>query len=110
MIVYKWNTEAPHPIAVECDKPGFPHFDADGEMMFDNTHFATEEEAWEALVQDREAGLSLSARELRRLQAKVREITDETAEAGAQLVEVRKNYERWKRDRATRPTDGGEAR
>lgn len=99
MIVYKWDFETPRPIPVECETPGFPNRDADGDTMYVNTHYATEEEAWGSLVEDRKAGLSLSTRSMRELQRRLKAETEAVAEAAAQFVEVEANYQNWLAER-----------
>jgi hypothetical protein len=48
------------PRAVECKRAGYPNTDADGDKMYDNTHFANEAEAWKQLRQEREAHVRIS--------------------------------------------------
>ena len=49
---------ADKPIAQEVEKIGFPNLDADGETQYENTHFADQTKAWNALIIELEATLS----------------------------------------------------
>lgn len=80
MIVYYAGSELTRPEAVECKESGYPNCDATGRVMYENTHFALEGEAWERLRREHKAGVSLSS-------SAVREIRRRLLEAEARLVE-----------------------
>lgn len=66
-IIYKIDyPNADKPIRQEVEKAGFPNLDADGETQYENTHFSDEATAWDALVRELEAGLSIDMKTVRR--------------------------------------------
>lgn len=53
---FRWRArpseDGPAPVRVWCEKPGYPHPDADGVTQYDNHHFDTEDAAWARLRDD----------------------------------------------------------
>lgn len=52
------------PEAVQVEQVGWPHLDVDGQKQFENTHFATEAGAWDALLTSLKACQTGSERDL----------------------------------------------
>ena len=50
------------PIPFECEEFGYPNKTTDGETMFINTHFLSEGEAWDSLLDGWEAGVRIHKR------------------------------------------------
>jgi hypothetical protein len=61
MIVYEARGNMTEPRPVECEKPGYPNVDVDGNTMYENTHFINEDDAWDQLKGEREAHVSNAA-------------------------------------------------
>lgn len=91
----RWRTTygESKPIAFECNDSR----DRDdlGRKQYDNTHFDTIAEAWERLLAETKAGLSLSAGRLRDLRKTIAGATQECADAGLVLDAVLKAHEDW---------------
>ena len=47
------------PVPMECEVFGYPNKTVEGEVMYSNTHFLSEEEAWRSILDDREAGVRI---------------------------------------------------
>ncbi len=92
-----WKTDHSEfaPIEVECETPEHPHRDADGERIYENTHFLTIEEAWERML------TAASNHEIWRLQDvdQQREILQkkerEMFEASGAAIRIRVAYAEW---------------
>lgn len=98
MIVYKVGEEMVEP--VECETPGYPNRDVNGEVMYHNTHFEIEAEAWQQTLAEAEARLVMAARRVEELRKKLAEAGDELVEASLIHVRTRNNYQEWKRKTA----------
>lgn len=68
-LLWKRHKTEPRPVEVECPVPAWPHRDADGDTIYVNSHFTTEEECWEFLRTDILAGIQLSGDAVRRAKA-----------------------------------------
>ena len=84
--------EDPGIIEVECPKGRYPACDADGETIFDNTHFDTEAEAWERLAGDAAAGLSMTTGHVVDLRTRLAKAEREVVDAAVfnELVRTRR--------------------
>lgn len=103
MITVYFAGKGPAPESVECERPGYPNKDAQGRVMYENSHFRTEEEAWHSLLKNAEAGLRLCASALEDAQERVRQETERTAAAGLRLAKVMEAHKDWQRQRSTKP-------
>ena len=68
-------------VEVECPNGLFPHHDADGKRIFDNTHFRTREEALVKLLAEADAFVSLSVDRLRRAEREVADAKEKVVTA-----------------------------
>jgi len=59
-ILWKRHKTEPRPVAVECSIPSYPHRDVDGDQIYENSHFSTEEQCWGWITRDILAGVSLA--------------------------------------------------
>lgn len=55
-----WTFNGGEIIEKQCEEYGWPNCTHDGEMMYDNRHFKTREEAVEKAIREAEAGVRLS--------------------------------------------------
>lgn len=97
--VYKADARQTAPVPVVCEVPGYPNRDADGNVMYDNTHFENEADAWERLIQEHAAGVKLFCGEFRDLEVRMRRVKDLIAKYACLLTETQERYEWWKRER-----------
>lgn len=88
----------PEPVQVE--QVGYPHRDADGHQQCDNTHFAAEIEAWEALLTNVKAGQSLSETRFTQCQTELAVATQRLADDAATRSRVERQFEGWQRGKA----------
>lgn len=70
----------PLPLLVHCEHSGSGP-DAYGDTQYDNTHFDTEEEAWESGRASVEAAVSLAARAVKQAEGQLTRAHAEAAEA-----------------------------
>jgi len=96
MIMFR--VEGTKPVAVECPEPSWPNKDADGETIFNNTHFVLEGETWEKLRSEHEATLRMAAGSLRSARARVDELTKELADVVLEREECERNFDDWSRE------------
>jgi len=99
MIVYKVTPTQPVP--VECETPGYPHRDAGGEVMYRNTHFPTEAEAWARVMDLSESRQILAVDKVEHLRTKLQRALDELDAVSKQEIKTRKNYQEWQRNHLT---------
>lgn len=88
MIRYTYNHESAEVIAVECDPVGYPNKDERGETQYDNTHFATWEEAHKRLLAEIKASLSLGTHALRDVRETTARYTAALADDAMRLVKA----------------------
>jgi len=74
--------------------------------MYSNTHFLEESDAWEKLLAENRAGLSLDTRRVKELREQLREAEQRAADAGIIYMACVEAHEDWKRKEANaEPTD-----
>ena len=56
-------------IEKQCEETGWPNLTTDGELMYENTFFASRDDAIETAITNAKAGISLAERALERLRA-----------------------------------------
>lgn len=97
MIRWRATDALPYPVAVECEQVGYPHKDANGDVQYNNTHFDSEDEAWESCRRSAEAFVNLTAREVRRLEHALGEARRKAAESVkfmSDYIQARRERER----------------
>jgi hypothetical protein len=67
----------------------YPGTDSAGATMYDNTHFATYDEALAKLRREVEASLEMGARERERIRKALANVTEELANDAEKLVKIR---------------------
>jgi hypothetical protein len=87
-ILFKYDLANAAVRAVECPKPSYPNQDADGDKIFENTHFKREEDAWRHLEEESVAWVRSAARELADLRDRETKTTRELADRTLILVRV----------------------
>jgi hypothetical protein len=88
VIRYKRVEDKPYPVAVECEKRGYPHPDADGATQFENTHFDTEAEAWQCVLDNATAWHSMAVHGLREAEQRVQHRLEELGTAAKHFDDV----------------------
>lgn len=73
---------------VACAIPAYPHLDEDGDKIFENTHFATEEAAWAHLEAEASAWVRDTAKRLETIRQNEVVATRELADRSLLLVKV----------------------
>lgn len=74
--------------AVECEKPSYPHTDADGDTIYENSHFKTEAEAWKVLEENAAAWVRSTAQDLERTRKHEAQLTRDLADRALALTQV----------------------
>ena len=106
MRLYRYDTASATVIETEGD--GWPGHDADGVQIFDNTHFKTKREAWDKMLRDAEAGVSLTARSVRDMRDKLTKAEADAATAAIDWAAVRDAYPVFDPTDTKQPGDGRE--
>lgn len=74
-VVYRGTDGDLEPVKKECEVFGYPNRTTDGEQMYENTHFLTEEAAWRSILRSWAAGVSLASRALEDARAEEQRLT-----------------------------------
>lgn len=96
MLMYRVDPNRPSPVPVECPDPKWPNADADGQTIYENTHFAVIADAWEKLQAEVDARVCLRCTRVNDLRLRLAEaekrLIDDTLMANA-VREARKDAE-----------------
>ena len=96
--LYRADTTLLTVVRVECpDGPKNAVEDADGCTIYVNTHFPTEAEAWERLMREVEAGVSLAGSRVLEVRSRLRDANQYAADQTAEYVTARDRYRDWQR-------------
>lgn len=101
MKMWKYDFDASDVREVDCPNGTWPAKDGEGHRIFENTHFKTEDEAWDHLEAERNAAISLDTSARRNARAVLDRLTTSLADHAEGLVTVRENRARRARERAT---------
>lgn len=99
-VVWRARYGLERPERQACEKPGWPNCTTDGETMYENTHFTEEAEAWEKLIVENRAGLSLDTARVEELRKQLRKAEETAATAGIVYIACVKAHEEWQRESA----------
>lgn len=83
------------PEPVECPNEGYPNRDAKGRVQYDNSHYTELVEAWEHLLRDVEAQVSIVGRDVEQARTALRRREQEAGEAAARFARIRDGHLRW---------------
>lgn len=76
----------PGPVEVEAEVPSYPHDDADGDTIYENTHFLGIKSAWKRHLAEHRAGIGIAV-------VRVKEVRTELARREKELCEASIFYE-----------------
>ena len=93
MKIYRGTDGDLEPVEMECEEFGYPKRTTDGEIMYSNTHFKTELEAWNSIIKSVEAGVSLAGDTVLSCQRGLRRANERAGQAAADYSRVMKNLE-----------------
>ena len=85
---------------VNTSGEGYPHNDADGIKIFDNSHFATPQEAWDSLLRKVNLRVEVAGRDVEYAKEKLRDDEIKAGEAASAFAAVNQNYRDWQRENA----------
>jgi len=74
------------PASCECEKFGYPNKTTIGDVMYENTHFLTEEEAWRSIAKSVQASVLMAGIELNWEQRHLNKATVDVATAAANFA------------------------
>lgn len=77
-------------IEVGCEEMKYPLYDNDGDMIYENTHFKTEQQAYESAIKNCEAGVSLLTSSIKDNRDKVKKLEVLLADECIDLERLRK--------------------
>lgn len=83
------------PEAVACESPGYPNRDVEGRVMYHNSHFGTEAEAWARIMDNAEAAVSLTGRDVEQARTALRLANRRAGAAAVRFAKVRDNHDAW---------------
>jgi len=90
LVMWRADTEQLRAVRVECPDGLHPNKDADGHNIYENTHYATEAEAWAHLRTHVEIGVKCAGEAIERLE---RELTKAQIRAGVAACEFAKVFD-----------------
>ena len=112
VLEYSWKLgEDGIPKRILCPNGAkYPEHDAEGETIYENSHYSTEREAWASSFKNRHIGISWAARDVVDAEKALNTAKDKCVEATRQLNSLIKAFEgRYGRDSAMDgPTPPGE--
>ena len=93
--MFKVKYGTPRPIAVDCETPSYPERerDADGDQILNNTHFLSEDDAWETLLREHDAGQYLAVRNVQRLREELAAAEKELCDAAILATAARNAFQ-----------------
>ncbi len=77
--MYKYNIGHPEPIAVECETPCWPNLDADGDKIYENSHFLSKAAAFEELIKNLNARVEMDKARIKEFEINLASINDRLA-------------------------------
>lgn len=80
-----WKADQERWIARLVEANPYPGRDEDGDICYDNTHFKTEEAAWDSLEANARAGVTLAGAAVLHAQSQLREAEATAGQAAAEL-------------------------
>lgn len=83
------------PVEMECEKFGYPYHTNIGELMYLNTHFLTEEEAWASIMKSVEAGIRLAGSDVITAEKVFEKAKDKAVKAITDYVIVNRYFHKW---------------
>jgi hypothetical protein len=79
----------------EIEGTPYPGKDANGDICYENTHFKTEAEAWQAMIAEVAAWVSLSGNKVALARSRLRDFEEKAATCCVQYFKAQENYRRW---------------
>jgi hypothetical protein len=83
-----WKRDTTNWTVREVEGEPYPGRDSEGDVCYVNSHFPTENEAWESLKKEVEAWVSLAGRDLTQAEAAVRAAQAECGKAAVAFEKV----------------------
>ena len=90
IVMWRGSDGMTEPVKVECPDGLYPNNDADGMQIFENTHFRTEESAWQNIEDCILAGISLSGSAVEYAQSQLRQAERQAADSTIEYKIFRK--------------------
>ena len=83
------------PVEVEVETGVYPERDADGDTIFENSHFWRIGECWDSILSNQEAHVVLATRDYEGAKQRVYTTKTTLAEAAAWYVNVKEKHGEW---------------
>ncbi|MCP4745682.1 MAG: hypothetical protein GY874_06005 [Desulfobacteraceae bacterium] len=90
--VWRGATDKTKPIKMWCKKFGYPHKTTCGETMYVNTHFRTEPQAWDRLMNDSNANVRLAALDVQMAKKRLEIARKIEAKASRNFSQTKQNF------------------
>jgi hypothetical protein len=92
-IVWYASDDAERPEPVQCEEPGYPGRDEHGRVMYRNSHFMSEVDAWAHLLRSGQAGQELARLAYERAQQQLVQCTERLAREAARRSRIESAYD-----------------
>lgn len=99
MKIYRGTDGDTEPVEMECDAHGYPNATSTGEIMYENTHFKTEAEAWDSIAVSVKAMVELTGIDVRDCQARLGRAHESAGEAARDFALANRKFDEWKRNK-----------
>ena len=108
--VYKVDLQQFKVMPVECDVIGWPNTDINGDIMYANSHFEDESDAWDQIKADAEAWREQAARHVTEIEYKLEQSKRECLASVENYDRVYQEYSQWQANKSLNPTQKGAAK
>lgn len=95
MKIYRGTDGDVEPVEMECDEFGYPNRTIDDELMYENTHFKTEKEAWVSILNSVKAGVNLTGRDVASAEKNILRAQRGAADSAKAFSIAHKKYRLW---------------
>ena len=91
-----WRADRTNIKLVDCPDGRYPGKDADGKVIYDNSHFDSPADAWAHVLTDLEAGVEFSPMAVKEHRRRLDQALRYMEECLVEKREAEKNFEQWK--------------
>ena len=95
MKIYRGTDGDTKPVEMECYEFGYPNKTTTGEIMYANTHFKTERDAWESILRSVKAGVEIAGHDVANIENKLIKAQKMAGEAARDFWIASIGYNEW---------------
>ncbi len=92
-----WRADRTEIKLVECPNGEWPHYDAEHQKIYGNTHFKTPEEAWEKILRNTEARVQLTLCAIAETEKTLNKLNNDLVDASIDVMKAKENQQTFNR-------------